>query len=235
MTHQKRLSIPKSWKAGKKGQKWVSSTRPGPHSQARSLPLGIIIRDILKLVDNSREGKKILSEGKVLVDGIPRKDLRFPVGLFDVIALPAINEAYRMLQDEKGRLSIHKLSETNVNKLCRIDNKTILKGGKVQLNLSDGTNILGSNEYNTKDSLILSLPDKQVVKHLQFKVGNLAMVVGGQHSGEIGKIKEIREVKSSRHNTVAISGETDFETIEDYVIVIGEDKPEIRLGGEAIE
>lgn len=235
MTHQKRLSIPRSWKAGKKGYKWVSTTRPGPHSQARSLPLGIIIRDILKLVDNSREGKRILSEGKVLVDGIPRKDLRFPIGLFDVITLPLISETYRMFQDEKGRLVLHKLDATNVNKLCRINNKTTLKGGKVQLNLNDGTNILGSNEYGTKDSLILSLPDKQIVKHLQFKVGNLAMVVGGQHSGEIGKITEIKEVKSSRHNTVAISGETDFETIEDYVIVIGEDKPEIRLGGEVIE
>jgi small subunit ribosomal protein S4e len=140
-----------------------------------------------------------------------------------------------MLQDEKGRLTLYKLNEANVNKLCRINNKTTLKGGKVQLNLNDGTNILGSNEYGTKDSLILSVPDKQVVKHLEFKVGNLAMVVGGQHSGEIGKIKEIREVKSSRHNTVAISGDTDFETIEDYVFVIGEDKPEIRLGGEMIE
>ncbi|MCQ1535519.1 30S ribosomal protein S4e [Methanosarcina sp. KYL-1] len=235
MTHQKRLSVPKSWKAGRKGNKWVSTTRPGPHSQARSLPLGIIIRDVLKLVDNSREGKRVLSEGKILVDGIPRKDLRFPVGLFDVISVPLMNEAYRMLQDEKGRLTLHKLNETKVNKLCRINNKNTLKGGKVQLNLSDGTNIPGSNEYGTKDSLILSIPDKQVVKHLEFKVGNLAMVVGGQHSGEIGKIKEIKEVKSSRHNMVTISGETEFETIEDYVIVIGEDKPEIRLGGELHE
>jgi small subunit ribosomal protein S4e len=235
VTHQKRLSIPKSWKVGKKGYKWVSTTRSGPHSQARSLPLGIILRDILKLVNNSREGKRILSEGKVLVDGVPRKDLRFPIGLFDVITLPLLNESYRMLQDEKGRLTLHKLNETNVNKLCRINDKTTLKGGKVQLNLSDGTNILGSNEYGTKDSLILSIPDKQVLKHLQFKVGNLAMVVGGQHSGELGKIKEIKEVKSSRHNTVTISGDKEFETIEDYVIVIGEDKPEIRLGGEISE
>lgn len=190
---------------------------------------------MLKLVDNRREAKRILAEGKVLVDGVPRKDVKFPVGLFDVITFPLLDEAYRVLQDEKGRLTLNKLSETSANKLCRIDNKSTLKGAKVQLNLSDGTNILGSNDYNTKDSLILSIPDKQVVKHLEYKVGNLAMVVGGQHSGEIGTIKEIRAVKSSRHNTVLISGNKEFETIEPYVIVIGEDKPEIKLGGESVE
>ncbi|MDD3042072.1 MAG: 30S ribosomal protein S4e [Methanosarcinaceae archaeon] len=235
MTHQKRLSIPKSWKFGKKANKWVTATRSGPHSREHSLPLGVIIRDILKLVDNRKEGKRILAESKILVDGIPRKDVKFPVGLFDVISIPPMDVAYRVLQDEKGRLTLHKLSEPGANKLCRIDNKTTISGGKVQLNLNDGTNILGSNDYKTKDSLILSIPDKQVVKRLEYKVGNLAMVVGGQHSGEIGTIKEIREVKSSRHNTVLISGDQEFETIEPYVIVIGEDKPEIKLGGESVE
>lgn len=235
MTHQKRLSIPKSWKFGKKANKWVTATQSGPHSRAHSLPLGVVIRDMLKLVDNRKEGKRVLAEGKILVDGIPRKDVKFPVGLFDVISIPPMDEAYRVLQDEKGRLTLHKLNEPGANKLCRIDNKTTITGGKVQLNLNDGTNILGSDDYKTKDSLILSIPDKQVVKRLEYKVGNLAMVVGGQHSGELGTIKEIREVKSSKHNTVLISGDKEFETIEPYVIVIGEDKPEIKLGGESVE
>jgi len=42
-------------------------------------------------------------------------------------------------------------------------------------------------------------------------------------------------VKSSKNNTVTISGETEFETIEDYVFVIGESKPEIFIGGEIVE
>jgi small subunit ribosomal protein S4e len=34
---------------------------------------------------------------------------------------------------------------------------------------------------------------------------------------------------------VSISGDYDFETIEDYVVVIGEKEPAIKLGGEVVE
>jgi SSU ribosomal protein S4E len=190
---------------------------------------------MLGVVDTRAEAKRVLSEGNVLVDGVIRKDLRFPVGLLDVITIPLENVAYRMLLDRKGRLEVHRLEDVNANKLCRISGKTVLKGGAVQLNLNDGTNLVGSNDYKTKDSLILSLPDKSIVKHIKYEVGNLAMIVGGRHTGEIGTIKEINTVKSSRHNTVSISGDYEFETIEDFVVVIGEKEPEIKLGGEAVE
>jgi small subunit ribosomal protein S4e len=230
--HQKRISVPKSWRISKKANKWITSTRPGPHHNEQSIPLAIVLRDMLGLVDNRAEAKRVLSEGNILVDGIVRKDLRFPVGMFDVITVPLNNTSYRVLLDRKGRLILQKLEDVHANKLCRINNKTTVKGGAVQLNLSDGTNLIGSNDYGTKDSIILSIPDKKVVKHLEYKVGNLAMIVGGKHTGEIGTIKEINTVKSSKNNTVSISGEYDFETIEDYVVVIGEKEPEIKLGGE---
>ncbi|WP_407355652.1 30S ribosomal protein S4e [Methanolobus sp. WCC5] len=233
--HQKRISVPNSWQVSKKSNKWVTSTRPGPHNKQQSIPLGVVLRDMLGIVDTRAEAKRILSEGKVLVDGVIRKDLRFPVGLLDVITIPLENAAYRMLLDRKGRLEVYKLTDINANKLCRINGKTILKGGAVQLNLNDGTNLLGSNDYKTKDSLILSLPDKNIVKHISYEVGNLAMIIGGRHTGEIGTIKEINTVKSSKHNTVSISGDYDFETIEDFVVVIGETEPEIKLGGEVVE
>lgn len=233
--HQKRISVPNSWQISKKSNKWVTTTRPGPHNKQQSIPLGVVLRDMLGVVDTRAEAKRILSEGSVLIDGIVRKDLRFPVGLLDVISIPLEDAAYRVLLDRKGRLEVHKLEDSNANKLCRINGKTIIKGGAVQLNLNDGTNLLGSNEYKPKDSIILSLPDKEIVKHLKYQVGNLALIVGGRHTGEIGTIKEINTVRSSRHNTVSISGDYDFETIEDFVVIIGKKEPEIKLGGEVVE
>ncbi|MCS3924752.1 30S ribosomal protein S4e [Methanosalsum natronophilum] len=233
--HQKRISVPNSWQIPKKANKWALSTRPGPHHKAQSVPLGIVLRDMLGFVGNISEAKKVLSDEKVLVDGIARKDTRFPVGLFDIVSIPLKDVSYIVLLDKKGRLVLNKLDKVTNTKLCKINGKTIIKNGKVQLNLSDGTNIIATNDFKPNDSVIISIPDKEIVKHLEYKEGNLAMVVGGAHSGEIGSIKDIHKVRSSKNNTVLVSSEYDFETIENYIVVVGETEPEIELGGETLE
>lgn len=233
--HQKRISVPRSWMISKKSNKWITATRPGPHNKKQSLPLAVVLRDMLEVVDNRAEAKRVLSEGKVQVDGVVRKDLKFPVGLMDVISIPENDVSYRVLFDHKGRLVLQQLEGIENTKLCRISGKNYVKGGKIQLNLSDGSNILGSNDYKAKDTVVLSLPGRNIVKHIAYKEGNLAMIVGGSHTGEIGTINAINTIRSSRNNTVSISAETDFDTIEDYVFVIGENEPEIKIGGGVID
>jgi len=76
----------------------------------------------------------------------------------------------------------------------------------------------------------LRIPEKEIVQRIEFKEGNLAMVVGGSHAGEIGRVKAIQIVRSSRPNKVLISGDKEFETIVDYVFMIGEESPAIKLG-----
>jgi len=228
--HQKRVASPRSWPIARKIHTWVAKSKPGPHSAKGSIPLVVVVRDLLGLVDNSREAKRILHEGGVLVDGKARKDQNFPVGIFDVISVPALDTNYRLLSDARGRFNLHQLEAGEARKLCRIENKTILKGGKMQLNLNDGTNILAEGDFTTGSSVILSIPDKEIADVIEFKEGNLAMVVGGSHSGEVGTIKEIEVVKSSRPNRVIISGKEDFETTVDHVFMIGRDKPAIKLG-----
>jgi small subunit ribosomal protein S4e len=228
--HQKRVTVPVSWPIARKTHAWVAKTSPGPHSSADSMPLVMVLRDMLKLVDNAREAKRSLYEGKILVDGRAQKDYKLPVGIFDVISIPELNQQYRMLKDEKGMFYLSLLEPGAVRKLARIENKTFLKGKKQQLNLSDGSNKLAEGDFKVGDSLVLSLPDKNIEEKIGFEVGNLAMVVGGKHSGQTGKIKEIITVKSSQPNRVIISGDEEFETIKDYVYMIGKDAPVIKLG-----
>jgi len=228
--HQKRVTVPASWPIARKTNAWVAKTSPGPHSSAESMPLVVVIRDLLKIVDNAREAKRVLNEGKVLVDGRVQKDFKLPVGIFDVISVPLLDQQYRMLKDEKGMFYLSLLESGVVRKLARIENKTVIKGKKQQLNLSDGSNKLTEGEFKVGDSLVLSIPEKNIEDRIEFKVGNLAMVVGGKHSGQTGKIKEIITVKSSQSNRVIISGDKEFETIEEYVYMIGKDQPVIKLG-----
>ena len=51
-------------------------------------------------------------------------------------------------------------------KICRIEGKTTIKGGKTQLNLHDGRNIIveDAQAYSTGDSLKLGLPEQNVLE-----------------------------------------------------------------------
>jgi small subunit ribosomal protein S4e len=224
--HQKRVAAPVSWPITRKTHHWVVGANAGSHSKEKGIPLLVIVRDMLKLANNAKEAKRIINEGNISVDGRARNDYKYMVGLFDIISIPSTNEYYRVLLDKQNRFKLYK-EDSNAPKLCRINNKTVVKKGTVQLNLHDGSNILASNDYKTFDTVLLQ--DRKIVKHIAYKPGNLAMVVGGEHSGEIGKIKQIRKVRGSGTNMVAISNEREFETIEDYVFVIGETAPEIKV------
>ena len=226
--HQKRVAAPTSWPITRKTHHWVVGANAGSHSKGTGVPLLVVVRDMLKIANTGKEARTIINEGNIFVDGVKRTDYKHMVGLFDIVSIPTTNEYYRVLFDAQNRFNLYK-EDANALKLCRINDKTVVKKGAVQLNLHDGSNILASNEYNTIDTVILGFPDRKIIKHISYKPGNLAMIVGGEHSGEIGKIKQIRKVRGSGTNMVAISNEKEFETIEDYVFVIGEATPEIKV------
>jgi small subunit ribosomal protein S4e len=218
--HQKRISAPKSWPIAKKANKWVVAASPGAHSRD-AVPILVVIRDMLHLADNATEAKRILHSGNVTVNGRIIKKHKAQVGLFDIVA--AAGRHYRMLPNPRGRYQLTEISDEEAKrKLARIDNITVVKGGKLQYNLHDGTNVLLEDKYGAGDSLVFSLPGYDIIEHFERKAGNKAMIVGGKHSGETGTILELKNVASSRPNMVRIErGDTQFETIQEYVFVIG--------------
>ncbi|NOZ59074.1 MAG: 30S ribosomal protein S4e [Euryarchaeota archaeon] len=234
--HAKRLTAPKAVKIPRRESKFIVKPRPGPHPQERSIALLLVVRDMLGFAKNSREAKKIIKAGKVLVDGKPRKDHKYPVGLMDIVTIPEAKVQKVVLFDRKGRLVLKDVAKKrSTTKLCRINNKTVVKGGHIQLNLHDGRNVLirvsnpekpAEDVYSTKDTVVIDLKKGRIVKHLRYGEGSLAYIIEGKHMGEVARIKEIRKVRSPQPNVVVLTRDgEEFETIEDYVFVIGEDKP----------
>ena len=233
--HLKRFKAPKMWPINIKEETWTTKSSAGPHALDKSIPLVMVLRDILGLASNTREAKIILNNGDVLVDGTPRKDHRFPVGFMDVISIPKLNKYYRIIPDYKGRLVLHEIDEKDSSfKLVSIENKTTLKGGKTQLNLHDGRNVIvEEDEYKTSDVVLLSIPEQKIDDVIKFEIGSIALITGGKHIGELGKIDSINITKSSKSNTVLIeTDEGSFLTLTKYVFVIGTDKPVISLLGD---
>ncbi|OEC88059.1 MULTISPECIES: 30S ribosomal protein S4e [Methanobacterium] len=232
--HLKRFKAPKHWPIHPKENKWTTKPNAGPHAIEGSLPLLLIVRDILGVADNAREAKRIINNGEILVDGRARKDYKFPVGFMDVIEIPKSEKVYRVLPDEKGRLTLHSIVAENKDfKLCKITEKTTISGGKTQLNLHDGRNHIVDNGYKVGDVVILKVPEQEITDSIDFVKGNIGLITGGKHTGEIGRIKEINITKSSMPNTVEMETEDKktFLTLKDYVFVIGKEEPAIALPG----
>ncbi len=104
--HLKRLPAPRSWTVTRKTEFWVLRPSPGPHPIERSVPVGLILRDMLKLCDTAREARHILNNRGVLVDGRVITEPKFPVGLMDVLTLKDLKTHYRMLVDTRGRMAL---------------------------------------------------------------------------------------------------------------------------------
>ena len=230
--HLKRIAAPSFWKISKKAYAWVVRPRAGPHKLEECFPLLIIVRDILKLADNAKEAKKIIKMGEILVDGKVRKDHKFPVGLFDVISIPKMKKFYRIVPARKGLKLIEIDEKESKVKLCKIRNKTIVKNGKVQLNLHDGKNILVDDPtlYKTGDSLLLELPTLKILEHIKLEKGNLGIVIKGKRAGKMGEIEKIVVTRTKDPTRVIckMEGES-VEILKEYFFVVGKEKPLIKV------
>jgi small subunit ribosomal protein S4e len=232
--HQKRLSVPKAWPVERKTATFTAKAGAGPHGEA-GVPLVVVLRDVLGYVDSAKEAKYAVHHEGVLVNGDTINDINRPIGMFDILAFPDREEYYRVFPDQGGRLGLTPIDEDAADsRLGKIEDKTLVTGGQVQLNLHDGSNVIvDEDEYSGNDSVVVDNETKEIVAHFVYEEGALVTAVAGQHAGDIGEIEEINVTPGSADNTITV--ETDdgfFETIEDYVVVIDENFVEDDEEGE---
>ncbi|HIJ98864.1 TPA: 30S ribosomal protein S4e [archaeon] len=220
MAHLKRLVAPKTWPIKRK--KMVFVTKQYPRARAvYSIPLSIVLRDLLGVAQKAREVSRILRERNVLVNGKVRTDSKFPVVIFDVIDIPSIEKTYSLSLNNFGKLSVKEAHKPK-HRLARIESKTIVKKGKTQLNLFDGSNILvEKDDFSVGEVLKLSIPANKVIGKISAKEGADVFVIGGTHSGESARIKSLEFGKIPKE--VVLENEAgEFRTRFKNIFVVGE-------------
>ena len=225
--HLKRFFAPKTWKIKRKGITFIAKPKPGTHKIDRSIPLSVILRDMLNYAQTKREAKYILGKKGIMVDGTIRVNHSFPVGLFDVLTVSELDENFRVVLDKKGKISLVKI-EKNEGKIkpYQIIGKNRIKG-KTQLNLSSGKNmIVDDDKFKVGDTIFIGTGKKgQITATVPLQKDALVYLTGGKHIGQTGKVQEIKGEKI----VCRTENNEDVETLRSYAFPIGKDKPMIKL------
>ena len=238
MGHLKRLAAPPHLKISAKEAVFAVAPSPGPHPKYECIPLLLIVRDYLKYAERAEEAKKIIKSGKILVDGKPVKDYKFPAGLMDVISILETDENFRILPVYRKGLDLIDIPrEESGFKLGKVVRKMHIPGGHLQITLHDGRNIRFKEitdevkEYKTKDTLKISIPSQTILGYLKLEEGKYGLLVKGPKQGLHGKIVEIRrDVVYPAKPLVRISTtQGDVISLLDYVMVVGEEEPWVKL------
>lgn len=232
-TRTKRSKAPAFWKVPRKQNKFIISTSPGPHPFLRSYPLGVLLRDILRVTYTQRETRTVLLEGKVPIDGVVRKNSAFPVGLMDVVEIPSSDKVYRMVP-KGGKLlePIEIPKKEKDKKLCKVVSKVTIKGGKVQYGFHDSKSLIGDGSEKIKpgDTCVLSLSSRKILKTLAFDKGALALITKGVRAGLTGRIEEIIPGNVTNKSYASISLEEGTVKLPtDLLFIVGTDSPTIVI------
>jgi len=215
----KRLAV--AWAPERKAKKFVTAPR-GPHKKDECLPLLLIIRDKLRLGENAREARKIIKGRLVKVDGRIVTDPKAGIGIFDTLEVGG--KCYRLVPKKKLELIVAKPG----SKIVQIIGKKVLKGGRIQINLGDGKNILlEKNAYKVLDSLLISLPEQKIIEHVPLEPGVLVFITKGAHRGRLAKLLSIER---ERKRVWLEADKKKFEAPLFGVIAVGKEKPLIELG-----
>jgi small subunit ribosomal protein S4e len=238
----KRKPAPRFWHIHRKEFTWVVKPTSGPHSLEKCMPLSLVLRDTLGLAKTRREAKTAVSQGKVYIDGSIRTQDDFPVGLMDVISIPDTGQNLRVLPSYKGLVLKEISSEEAKFKLCRIEDKTVVSNGQVQLHLHDGSTLQvkiadpknpQEDVYDTLDTVKISLPEKQVLEQIKMKEQSFAIITGGKNIGKYGKAVEIEKAEGKKRRNALVTIEDEkgnrYQTTLNFVFTIGETQPLIAL------
>ena len=107
--HLKTYKAPKTWPIHPKEDTWTVKPSAGSHSIENSLSLTLVIRDILKLADNSREAKRIIDFLSGVIYAIGGSMQKIGVGIY--LCTPKNVNVQGKISDESEKVSKNNTDE----------------------------------------------------------------------------------------------------------------------------
>jgi small subunit ribosomal protein S4e len=185
--HQTRAKVSKKIPIARKGTQYVARARSDLQN---SVPVVIAVRDMLKLARTAREVRELIKQKSLKINGRDVKDYRDSIKLFGIFEA---GETYILTLTSHGKFAFEKTKSKE--RPCKVINKKILNGNKVQLNFHDGSNVLSSDKkIKTQDTLFLDSKNN-LTKHISFEKGKDCIIINGKYLGSKGKIERIEENK----------------------------------------
>ncbi len=211
--HLKRNKVPKAWPIPRKGSTFIAIAS---HEKAKSIPLLVVLRDILKIAKTRKEIKHFVFNGDVKINNKVRRSELFPVQVFDIVNLEKTSKNYRMEIVNK-KFALKEISgKEKDEKIVKIIGKRTLGKDRVQMNLQDGQNFLTKEKFKLGDSAIINTKENKIVKILEIKSGAKVEIISGKHAGEMGVVKEIIQLKRKKSYKIKLEGkevEVPFKTL----------------------
>lgn len=243
--HRKRFTAPITYPIARKHHKFTIKSTPSGHLTRRSIPLSIVLRNVLDLAETSREANHAIRIGAIYVDKVARRDPRFAIGPMDILSIPELNIHYRVTPFAGRRhLSLVEIPDDASNwKLCKVNGKRIIHKGRTQINLHDGRSIEitddegGFADISPGDTIKISLPEQELLEHLPLQTGIWGIIEDGSNIGKNGRLAEF-EKRVGKNRSIAVletENKAVVRTSLEYVFVIGKDKPIIEIPAEAEE
>ena len=133
MAHLKRQGIPKNWPINRKGTTFI--VKP---SSKKGIPFLIVLRYLLKIAQTRKKVKKAIHRKHLLINNKIVRDEKIGMTLFDTLSIVPSKTYYKLGISEKGKFELKEIKEAEANKkIVKNMDKKVLKGKKVQLNLSN--------------------------------------------------------------------------------------------------
>lgn len=184
--HQTRQEVTRKIPITRKGTKYIARASGDLEN---SVPVVVAIRDILGLAKTAKEVKAMIHNKLLKLNGRNVRESNESIRLFNILEA---DKKYVLTLLETGRFKFEPTKSSE--KLSKVISRKIVPGNKIQLNLSDGSNVIGSKDINVGDTVYISF-DGKIKSHIKFEKGKSCVIFSGKYIGAKGKIVSVDESK----------------------------------------